>query len=298
MDYRSPFTGWHGAASVRAMPPGEWLEGGEGAWMHDDAGGLLEHPEVRPHAPRVAAGLLLAGLRFTVALESRLISPVALDIAGGALRARYPEAVAADALRVQCDEAWHAVLAQDLIGQVRRLAGAHPPEGTHPFLVHVEQLALAFPAEDAPLLRFCAAVVSETLITDTLRGGWLDARLQRDLRSFLCHHYQDELRHSAWFAQLLQLVWPQWPASLRAALRPVWPGLVEAFLDAGDAMAVRVLRQSGFLGPRACGIVAGCARARDGERRRASARFTFHALRRAGALQEGDAAWAAGGLAP
>ncbi|MES2936338.1 MAG: diiron oxygenase [Pseudomonadota bacterium] len=294
MDYRSPFSDWHQAASVRAMPAAGWLTGGEGAWMPEEAGSLLAHPEVRPHARPVAAGLLLASLGFTVSLESRLISPVALDIAAGALRASYGacrDAVVADALRVQCDEAYHAVLAQELIGQVRRMSGVRPPEGEHPFLVHVDQLALTFPAEDAPLVRFCAAVVSETLITKTLRDDWLDGGLQQDLRSFLRHHYQDEVRHSAYFAQLLQLVWPQWTASLRAALRPIWPGLVDAFLDADDAVAVRVLRGAGFATPRACEIVAGCARG-QGSRRNASTQLTFHALRRAGAVQDGDTAWA------
>ncbi len=292
MDYRSPFADWHQAASVRAMPPGGWLAGGEGAWMPEEAGSLLAHPEVRAHAPRVAAGLLLASLDFTVSLESRLISPVALDIAARALRARYADAVVADALRVQCDEAYHAVLAHELIGQVRHLSGARPPEGgAHPFLVHVDQLALAFPAEDAPLVRFCAAFVSETLITKTLRDDWLDGGLQRDVRCFLHHHYQDEMRHSAYFAQLLQLVWPQWPAPLRAALRPIWHGLVDAFLDADDAVAARVLRDAGLPAPRAVGIVAGCARARGGSRRKASTQLTFHALRRAGAVQDDDTSW-------
>ena len=60
MDYRSPFPDWHQAASVRAMPAAGWLAGGEGAWMPEEAGGLLAHPQVRPHAPKVAAGLLLA----------------------------------------------------------------------------------------------------------------------------------------------------------------------------------------------------------------------------------------------
>ncbi len=294
MDYRSPFSDWHAAAAVRAMPPGGWMGGREGEWMPEEAGGVLSHPALRGCRERVAAGLLLDNLGFTVALENRLICPVTRDIAAGMLRARYQDEVVTDAMRIQCDESYHAVLAQELIGQVKAMTGAQLPRREHRFLAHVDRLVDAFPAADAPMVRFCAAMVSETLITKTLRDDWLDGRLQQDLRSFLHHHYLDETRHSAYFARLLQLVWPQWPQSLRDALQPLWAGLVDAFLEADGESTIEAMQNAGLAPAQARAVMADCANPQGARRRcEASTQQTFHALRRAGALHAAPAHGAA-----
>lgn len=291
--YQSPFTDWHRAASVRSMACDDWLAGPPGHWMPDEPGSVLSHPALRgPRQARVAAGLLLASLDFTVKLENQLIARVAHDIAARGLLARYPDAVVADALRVQCDEAYHALLAQELMARVQALTGAAAPRHGHRFLRHVEQIATAAAAEgvDAALVRFCAAVVAETLITKSLRDDWLDPGLQQDVRAFLHHHYQDETRHSAYFARLLELAWPQWPVHTRRVLAPLWAGLVDAFLMADEDATLDALQDAGLAGDEARRIVRDCA-APQGvlRRRRASTQQTLHALRRAGALEQGQA---------
>ncbi len=82
-------------------------------------------------------------------------------------------------------------------------------------------------------------MVAETLITHTLRDDWRDEGLQPDVRTFLRRHYLDEARHSAYFSRLLTLLWPQWPAGVRDALRPLWSGLIDAFLFADARIAAR-----------------------------------------------------------
>ncbi|AMP39872.1 diiron oxygenase [Ralstonia solanacearum] len=287
-DYCSPFHDWHEAAAVRSMAPGTWLVGPPGAWMADDEGSVLAHPALDgERRNRVAAGLLVAHLGFTVALENELISPVARDIAARRLGATYDDRVVADALRVQCDEAYHAVLAQELMAQVTAMTGAGCPRYAHGFLLHVDRLVSTVPRVNPALLRFSAAVVAETLITKTLRDDWLDDGLQHDVRVFLHHHYVDEARHSAYFAQLLRLAWPQWPAGIREAIRPLWSGLIDAFL-APDAFVVRdALKDAGLRADEIARVMSEAARPEDAARRRhRSARHTLHALRSAGALEE------------
>ncbi|APD39562.1 diiron oxygenase [Burkholderia pseudomallei] len=290
--YRSPFDDWHQAASVRSMPADAWLAGGAGAWIAPQAGGVLAGLPARDaRRERAAGGLLIAHLSFTVALENTLISPVARDIAARALHADYDDGVVADALRVQCDEAYHALLAQELMTRVRAATGADKPRRTPGFLRHVERLAATLPGVDAPLLRFCAAVVAETLITHTLRDDWRDEGLQPDVRTFLRRHYLDEARHSAYFSRLLTLLWPQWPAGVRDALRPLWSGLIDAFLFADARIAAEALAAAGLT---ACEIdcaMSACGAPDAMQRRRAqSARQTLHALRAAGALEAGESA--------
>ncbi len=286
--YRSPFDDWHDAAAVRSMAPDNWLVGAPGPWIAADDGSVLADPALDgERRNRVEAGLLVAHLRFTVALENSLISPVARDIAAHHLAAAYSDSVVADALRVQCDEAYHAVLAQELMARVTAMSGAAPVRRAPAFLQYVERLVSTVAHVDAALLRFCAAVVAETLITKMLRDDWLDGGLQQDVRVFLHHHYLDEARHSAYFSRLLRVVWPQWPAGVREAVRPLWPGLIDAFL-ATDALVVRDVLQDAGLGVDEIERAAsrGTGPEDVARRRQRSARHTLYALRSAGALEE------------
>ncbi|AJY39293.1 P-aminobenzoate N-oxygenase AurF family protein [Burkholderia humptydooensis] len=295
--YRSPFDDWHRAASVRSMPAGAWLTGGAGAWIADEAGGALSGLAARDaRRERAAGGLLIAHLSFTVALENALISQVARDIAARALHADYGDEVVADALRVQCDEAYHALLAQELMTRVRAATGADRPRRAPGFLRHVDRLVATLPSVDAPVLRFCAAVVAETLITHTLRDDWRDDGLQPDVRTFLRRHYLDEARHSAYFSRLLTLLWPQWPAGVRDALRPQWPGLIDAFLFADARITTDALEDAGLTACEIDRAMSACSAPDAMHRRRAqSTRQTLHALRVAGALDACESAAVAPG---
>lgn len=288
--YQSPFTDWHRTAAVRSMAVDGWLAGPPGAWMPDEPDSVLAHAAVQgARRACVAAGLLLASLDFTVQLENQLIARVANDIAAQALQAQLPGAAVLDAMRVQCDEAYHALLAQELMARVQALTGAAAPRRAHRFLQHVQHIAAAAAAQgiDAALVRFCAAVVAETLITKSLRDDWQGNGLQQDVRAFLHHHYQDETRHSAYFARLLDLVWPQWPAPTQRALAPLWAGLIDAFLAADEEATLDALQDAGLPPHEAARIVRDCATPEGVlRRRRASTQQTLHALRRAGALDE------------
>jgi hypothetical protein len=290
--YCSPFHDWHRAAAVRTMPAELWLIDAPGAWMAEQPDGVLSHPALRD-APRerIAAGLLIAHLSFTVALENTLIAMVARDIAARALDARYDDRVVADALRVQCDEAYHALLAQELMAHVSASTRVARPRRRHGFLEHVERLVAALPDVNAAQVRFCAAVVAETLITHTLRDDWRDDALRPDVHTFLHQHYLDEARHSAYFSRLLKIVWPQWPAEAHAALRPLWLDLIDAFLFA-DAGIVRDVLADACVAPREIERVMATCASPDAirTRREQSTRQTLHALRRAGALDMADVA--------
>ncbi|MFM0351114.1 diiron oxygenase [Paraburkholderia sp. RL17-347-BIC-D] len=287
-DYSSPFHDWHEAAAVRSMAPGAWLVGPAGTWMADDEGGVLSHPALDgPRRNQVAAGLLVAHLSFTIALENGLISPVARDIAARNLGATYDDRVVADALRVQCDEAYHAVLAQELMAQVIAMTGAGRPLRAHGFLVHVDRLVSTVSCVNAALLRFSAAVVAETLITKALREHWLDGGLQHDVRVFLHHHYRDEARHSAYFSRLLRLFWPQLPTGVREAIEPLWSGLIDAFLATDENVVHDVLKHAGLPVDEIELVMSEGAHREDIVRHRhLSARHTLYALRSAGALEE------------
>jgi P-aminobenzoate N-oxygenase AurF len=289
--YRSPFATWLEKSAVRAMPRVPWIVPGEGRWFPNDAWSIAAHPAVLAsgRAHLVAAELLAGYLDFTIQLESACIGPVSRDLALERLGARYCNELARDALRLQCDETFHALLCHELRHHVLERTGLPPPPlEEHRFLRHVrllrEQLAPLVPPE---LVDFCAAVVAETVITKTLLKDWDEAELRPEVREFLLRHYKDELRHGAFFAQALRTVWPQWEDAFRRALEPHWTELTCAFVAPDPNHAFAALLAVGFSAQDARPIVRECANhAAAATDVRASISGTLAALRDAGVASE------------
>jgi hypothetical protein len=289
MIYRSPFSTWETLATVKIKRahPGAWLKGGAGNWLPDDPWSVAAHPAVPPALrPGVSAALLLARLDFTVQLENACISRVARDIAAGSLPGDYPEQMVIDALRVQCDETYHALLALELSAHVERLAGIRRERHEHHFLREVARVQNAAAFGDSIHVGFCAAVVAETVITKMLKDDWRDRQVQRDVRTFFMHHCRDEARHSAFFSQALKIVWPQWEPRTRSALQPLWRDLITWFVLPDADVEEAVLVAAGVSGSDATRIVDECRlRACAASGRRVSVEATLLSLKRAGVFQ-------------
>ena len=231
--YRSPFDRWERAAAVRrfSIDALDWSNGGQ--WAPAGHLALIEHPAIEGllHGAGGAA-LILGHFHFTAKLESELIAPVCNRIvASNAL-------LAEDALRVQCDESYHALACLQLSRRVCDAAGIDRPQFGEPrFLRHVQALhETAGPCVAAEDIDFAAAVVSETIVTRTLGEDWRDPLVHSAIRSFLKMHHRDEARHGAFFAQALALRWQEWGPVTREAIEAMWDGLVDAFIGPDLAM--------------------------------------------------------------
>ncbi len=289
--YRSPFATWLEKSAVRSMPPAPWIVPGDGRWFPNDAWSVAAHPAVvaSGRAQLVAAQLLAGYLDFTIQLESTCVGPVSRDVALWRIGARYGDDVARDALRLQCDETFHALLCHELRSHVLGSTGLPGPRiEEHRFLRQVrlvrERLAPFAPPE---LVDFCAAVVAETVITKTLLKDWDEGELRPEVREFLLRHYKDELRHGAFFAQALRIAWPQWDESVRHAIEPCWSELTFAFVAPDPELALAALLGAGFSAHEARPIVRECVNhAAAATEIRASVGGTLTALRDAGAVPD------------
>ncbi|HYV44933.1 MAG TPA: diiron oxygenase [Myxococcaceae bacterium] len=304
MGYRSPFDQWDEKAAVRTMPATDrrWAPDAEGSWFGAESWSAANHPEVLASGRRqqVLAALLLGYLDFTLQLETHHIAPVSRDLVLRRLGADYADAVVRDALRVQCDEAFHGLFCEELAAHVAQVTGLQrEPFPEHLFFRRVRELAApACGPMSAPQYQFCVAVVAETVITDSLRKDWRGEDLRPEVRHVLLQHYKDEARHSTFFSQVLQLVWPQWPERVRAAMSPLWAELVRAFLAVDEALVARALELAGFSPAQARRIVAGTADGGTPGERGASISLTLKALRRAGVLRAAGPAAGAGERRP
>lgn len=230
IQYRSPFVQWERNAAVRTFcldkidwsAPGLWAPVGHLAVMDDpDIEALLEGP--------MGAALILGHFYFTQRLENELIAPVSARLASGALSNRSD--FMQDALRLGCDESYHALICMQYGAQVRALSGIEKLDfGIPRFLRHVREMRIVLQGSvDAADLDLAAAAVSETIVTRTLGEDWHDVTVRAPIRSFLKMHHLDEARHSAFFTQALAFAWSGWDTSTRDAIEAAWDGLVEAF---------------------------------------------------------------------
>lgn len=292
--YRSPFGQWDDQSSVRSVASRERSLPREvaGDWFSEHPG-ISNHPLVLEAGRRdaVLAALLIGYLDFTVRLELTSIVAVTRDLVMRRLGADYGAAVVRDALRVQCDEAFHALLCEELAEHAARSAGIERggfPE--HHFFRRARELSTrAEGALDAAQFAFCVAVIAETVITDSLFKDRRDAALRPDVREVLSQHYRDEIRHTIFFSEALQIIIPQWAAPAREAMAPIWPELVAAFLRVDEDVTAAALTKAGFSAEAARRIIAdGLADQRALTARSASVHSTLRALSRAGVLDNNE----------
>lgn len=243
--YASPFLDWDRQASVRSFvnQDDDW-SGYSGYWMPISDDNILSHPEITDDMKQpLSAYLLIGHLHFTYSLEQRLISSVSSQLTSGNLLPGLDDTVKVDALKVQCDEAFHALQAYWLANKVCQASGITDPIETDShflqFVTEITNGSIDLPNE---LLLFCAVVVSETLITKSLRDDWRDSSLPKAIRSFFHQHYKDEVQHSAYFTWLLEHVWGGWPRSTQEILITLWPQLIDAYLDSDIQIAKRALQ--------------------------------------------------------
>lgn len=290
--YKSPFTRWSEQSSVRAVAVnnGQWRHDAAGNWFSvEDWRAVIDHPEVAGagRQQQVLAAMLLGYLDFTIRLEASCIAPVCGDLVMRRLAADCGAEIVRDALRVQCDEAFHALMCQELAEHASQVTGLDPrgfPE--HTFFRRVRELApRTHGLMSQEQYTFCVAVVAETVITDSLGKDWRDDGLRPEVRDVLLNHYRDEVRHSAFFSQLLSILWPQWPETARAFMAPLWPELVRAFLQVDMEVATVAVEKAGFSAGQAARIVAESLGAgARGPERGASVELTLRALKKAGVL--------------
>jgi hypothetical protein len=221
---------WERSAAVRTFCPDQIDWSGPGLWAPAGHLAIVKDPGIETllEGP-LGAALILGHFYFTQRLENELIAPVCARLASGALITRSD--FTQDALRLGCDESYHALLCMQFGTQVRALSGLNQPAFGEPrFLRRVREMRKALQGRVAAAdVDLTAAAISETIVTRTLGEDWHDPKVRAPIRSFLKMHHLDEARHSAFFTQALAFAWSRWDASTRDAIETAWDGLVEAF---------------------------------------------------------------------
>lgn len=245
--YRSAFKRWDERASVRRMkrlsrPDSE----GDALLFPPELVPAAGHPLVTaPGEQTVRAMLgqyLYSYLNFTTWLEQDVVTPVTQLISRARLGVELPEAMLVDAFKICTDEAYHAQFSDELSRQITARTGIMPqlPEVPH-FLLRLDGLQNRFPVEMRGLVRVLFTIVSETLISSTLKDIPHDERVHPVVREILGDHAQDEGRHHAYFSDLLKLVWPALSRHEQALAGRLVPELITIFLEPDHGATILAL---------------------------------------------------------
>jgi hypothetical protein len=207
----------------------------------------FSHPEVRNSSEEVQRGLLVLSLfdwlEFTEWLEMVPVN----DCCDLLRRAHFlpwlPAQMHTDALKIYTDEAGHAQMSHDLARAVEEQTGYESLRLRPPFLDVFDELVRAHDSQLEPLLILCFAIVSETLITGSLKKLPKDLEVQAAVREFASHHAQDEANHHHYFRELCEILWPRLPRELRRMIGPLLPRMVRTFLEPRFESTARILSQ-------------------------------------------------------
>ena len=241
--YRSRFRDWNTQSAVRAKPlPSFAPDAGRGKlFFTPELVPLATHPAILERGPdlveRILALHLFGHLNFTDTLENEVVAPVAYMIGRCQLGFSLPPAMLNDARRIAIDEMHHALFAAGFTETIAALSGVEPPAPRRPlFLRRLDEMIASQDPAMAPFMKFFFAVVSETLITGTLTRVPSDERVVGGVRTMLRDHAEDEARHHAYFADALAFAWPQLATPQRAAVGPLLPRFIAAYLapDLGE----------------------------------------------------------------
>lgn len=289
---------WHNRSSVRnkkthyALPPAAevQLQLLTKGWFPSSFIHYFAHPIIEQASEqtrhRLAANHLVYFLNYTTILEHKIVNRAVETLIHDELRIELPHAMKIAALQLYTDEGYHALFSYELAEQVARFYQM-PPWDVPPKRIRL-LLGLLDTASDEsrPLLWFMVGFVSETIIAKELLDLTGDTLVSTVYQMFR-EHLEDEARHSRYFSEVFQYLWPRLSSTQQLASASHLIDIILVFSEVDEQWLAASLAGAGISAAEAehviQHIVAPQARAR---RARAGATATLQAMKRAGFFEQ------------
>jgi hypothetical protein len=223
-------------------------------YHHEGLAGLS--PEDRT---ALAARHLYDYLNYTVHLETSVVNRGVVVIAHGDVGLPLTTRTRLDALRIYCDEGYHALTTLDAIDQMEQATGV--PALPYDFAPRLRRLARSserFLPDQPDLARLLQVVVFETVVTSILSEVPRDGTVYRLVREVVGDHARDEAMHYAFFLRFFTELWGALPAATRTAVGRAIPRFVDDCLRPDLAGARASLVATGLDGALADAVLDDC----------------------------------------
>jgi len=219
---------------------------------------LLTHPKVKslPESQKQALLVhqLYVYLEFTVWLELGPVNEVCNLIRMPNFLPWLPKEMKDDALKIYVDEGAHAEMAHAIISKIEDYTNSKSLKIEPNFLMTLDQIILSQPIELEKMIKVFFVIISETLITGTLKLLPKDETVQIAVREFATDHAIDEGKHHAYFKQLFEFMWVKMPKELQITIGCLLPKMILGFLYPDFAALEQILLQF-FVPDEAKGII-------------------------------------------
>ncbi len=291
MANKSSFREWHRKSSVRTKPQRSHSFGSSGKPLYfaPELVPVCSHALIQDAKATedLLVQVLYAYLSFTGRLELEIVNATLCRIIQGEFDDLLPESMVEDAYKILCDETYHAQQSDELARQLRRHTGIAPISGYTPrFIALYRRIPEEFPEDHKQLCRIMMTVVSETLVSGTLRRVQRNPQVHDAVRHVINDHALDESRHQAYFASLLGYLWKALTTAEKKMLGCQIPRFIAAFVAPDHAAINHILCAMGFDPAEAARGVSDSYPADEAARGvRASALGTLQAANRAGVLE-------------
>lgn len=233
-EYQTRFDKWDEESYVRSKRPHVAPFDPDLVFFSAEILPLFRHPTVRDAPDDVRRALLVhrlyQWLEFTEWLELGPVNDACNMIRRSDFLPWLPAEMKSDAIKIYTDEAGHAQMSHALVEATEKYTGISPPKGQPLFVNALDQMIQELEPELEPLVILMFAMVSETLITGSLKKLPNDETVQQAVRDLADDHATDEGKHHAYFRDVCLYVWPRLPSELRRILGPLLPDMILTFL--------------------------------------------------------------------
>jgi hypothetical protein len=254
---------WHDTAGVRVAER-RMLEEDREAGLAPFPPALvpyLRHEALADLDPADRRGLLARHLYqyllYTVHLETKVVNRGVALIGHGELGFPVRPEVQIDALKIYCDEGYHALYSLDIVQQAELATGVPAlPYDFTPRLDRLDRTGHRFLPGHPELARLLQVVAFETVVTSILSDIPRDPTVYRVVREVVADHARDEAYHHAFFVSFFRELWANLSPALRGAAARSIPHLVADCLRPDLAPLQAALQAAGIAAPLARDILA------------------------------------------
>lgn len=165
--------------------------------------------------------------------ETEVVNQVAADMAYGRSVRPFPVAVAAEALAIIVDEAFHSYMARLFSMKVSRATGIAPlglPQ-RNALVNAYEDVARGLDEDDATLSRFLCCCLSESTFTKEILAASRLGGYDPAFRVLMEHHLADEGRHYSYFRSALAWLWARLGEDRRETAAALLPLIISKYFD-------------------------------------------------------------------
>ena len=245
---------WEQRATVRHMPRTRLsAEAARSELFPAALQPVLSHAEVIARGPdvryRILARAAATFMHHVAILEVDIVADLCFAFANAGAGVPMPEAAHQVALTVATDEAYHAFVAREFLGDLERHTGIVPPSGgAMPIVAALAEVRRCAPSDLKQTADTMVLCFAENFVTEELFGLSREAVPQGTFHTIMREHMMDEGRHQVFFQRIFRQMWTGLDEEQRSALGRLIPVYLDSFLTADTYVASQcdLLEDAGF----------------------------------------------------